>query len=176
MKKMKLPLYTSAILALNLLLSGCSSDSESALIPAANLFPQPSAFGEGCTVDSNMSDKVAMEILGGTYKEPEAGRERPMPYTQCQYKNPNVNVSISRFLTVEHCDKDYKKGYETFTKTNEAQPLEGYGVEGYKYEMGPSPGCCFKYGNVAVLLWLYKKEDEEKIIKTLIQHFESIKS
>ena len=75
---MRIPLYASAIVALNLLLLGCSGGSDSAVIPAANLFPQPSAFGEGCTVDSAMSDKVAMEtpkvIAERTKAEQEAAR------------------------------------------------------------------------------------------------------
>ena len=154
-------------------MGACSKSSKNAMIAASDLFPNPSVFGDDCSVNKNMSDRVALSIVDGTYQVSLTQEERSMPYIQCMYQKPNVNVSVSRFTSIEECDEEYSKGLETYKKSNDVVALEGYDVEGYRYKMGSQPGCCFKYGNLTVMLFRYEESQEDMIIKALIRHFES---
>ena len=153
----------------------CSKNNENAMISAADLFPEPSVFGDNCKVDKSVSDSVALSIIDGTYKSSSSEDEASALSAQCWYMEPKVIAAITRFPSVEECNEAYEKGLKLDNIKN-LIPLEGFGVEGYRNSKDSSTGCRFKYGNVAVILLYYNRDHEDQLIRSLVKHFESKKN
>lgn len=134
--------------------------------------------GPDCTV-SDSSDNTAIAIATGTY-QPPAGAASPSiwGHLQCQYKNPDVLVTVRMQSDADAAKKQHEDflqqmGEMSSLKDYDTSSMKRYGAGGATWKDPFAHGAYFRYGNLLVSLSGDSPQELQDVAAKLVSHNQS---